>query len=355
MNNNIINEFMSFKINRLIKYGQLILDGDDNSFIVKCLTRYLNGYIDFKYYHLLDVISKSLNYSYSDFSQELDGIAIELKHDYQVYELIVSNEEYKKNMLLIDTIKDVAFFVAKLDGFKYESKDEVSDKVSEAVEKNKLIKDLLGNKVNKLISLVKSTYNTENKFLQDNDSYFKLEFRELKERENYFYTSLTYDIKVLESNYKYNLVEKVYQQEKLDEDKAIILIQLLSKYMLMELLEKKKVSHYFINVSSNLIKRNEWLIKDIINNPIIKEHLIFMVDFNTYLGHKNLFLANQEYSFACLINMLHINDVYTKLTSIEAEHFFKFIVVSDFKYKDRKEFDKYNCSTSEAIFISKES
>ena len=65
---NLINVFMNYKINRLIKYGTYIYD-DDSDFVSKCFKAYFRTYVDNYYYGVFNTIEENVYNQRKNFSQ----------------------------------------------------------------------------------------------------------------------------------------------------------------------------------------------------------------------------------------------------------------------------------------------
>lgn len=90
-----------------------------------------------------------------------------------------------------------------------------------------------------------------------------------------------------------------------------------------------------------------------IDNPFLKRYLILAVSFNSYTYHKD-FLEYLGFKVGCYQDMKHIGEVLDKLNSIDAEKFFDYIFISDYKEKDKEVILGWECSPGVELYITKE-
>ena len=70
---------------------------------------------------------------------------------------------------------DIAIEITKIDQLNYKDKDDIDSVVEKFISGVALLNDLVGKRLNKLISLVKETYSNTNKLLNMKDNYFSIE------------------------------------------------------------------------------------------------------------------------------------------------------------------------------------
>ena len=150
---NLIDIFISYKTNCLIKYGLLIYN-KDNKFIRDVFATYFKTYIDNYYYDIFHTVDV-LEFNEEVLKKEFTGCMEELLDEYRNYELQVSNEEYSNNVKIIKELKDISYEITKIDLLNYKDRDDVVDVVSKFIKENSLLNNLIGERLIKLISLVK--------------------------------------------------------------------------------------------------------------------------------------------------------------------------------------------------------
>ena len=354
MKMNVIDSYMEYKISYLIKYALLFFEKDKNDeFLKKCLKRYITTYVNFCFYHRLETLDKVDVYDFSGLKKEFKGIEIELLDEYSAFELVDTNEGYRYNQKLIRTSNEICFELCRFDQNTFESKEIISDFVSKFIKESSILNANIGNNLDKFILLVKSVYVKECKFFDDREEFFSLKFRKIKGSENLVLVDLIPNIKMLEVNYKKILINRVFNDDKLNKDKMTILIQKLSKEILRKVVYGEHLDLYVVNIFDNMFYRNKFLLSELLDNDLLKQYLVFMSNFNTYNSRKNFFSTN-NFKYACLQDCLHINDVVNKFNVIDAENVFNYIIINDYKIKDKEDILKYECSNALGLFIDEE-
>jgi len=335
---NLINVFMNYKVNRLTSYGVLIFH--ENSFFIKQVFKaYFKTYVDNYYYGVFNTISEKI-YSEENLKLEFQGVMEEMLDDYMVYELQVSNEEYSANRSIIVELKDIALEVVKLDSLEYADKDEIAPKVQEFVNNNLVLNRLLGERVPRLITLIRETFLMNQKMLNYEDKYFEIEESKFENNQDISFLTLKNQIKAL-NIYRKAMVDKVYNDNRLDEKKIECLIQKVSLNILKSILEKKEIKPVILEVTDSIIRRGKISndIMALIDNPLFRKYVVLAVEYNTYVTHKGVFF--EDYTLACIQDYSHINDIYQKTENIFNEAMFSYLIVSDYKYRDRDFFLDY--------------
>lgn len=350
--NNLIDIYMSYKTNCLIEYT-LIVYNKDNKFIRKVLAKYFSVYIDNYYYNIFQTIDDT-KFNLENLHLEFNGIMEEMLFDYKNYELEVSNEEYSRNIKIIKELNAISFEITRIDRLNYKDKDDINNVIEEFVTNNKTISDLIDKRVNKLISLVKKYYININKISDYKDEFFNIKTRSFIDKKNYKYLYLDKDIKAL-NMYRIGLVNKVYRDEDFYYDRFLLLLRKLSIDIINNIESMRNNNKlYFIEFSDKFINRGNIVDKvyKLLNNPIIRKHVVLLVDFNTYLNNKDLF--NDNFIYGCIQNYMHINDIYKKTDSIVESGIFKYLVVRECKYKDRAYFLEYANEKLEVLMFEEE-
>lgn len=349
---NLITVYMEHKISHLTNCGlSIFFEEKDKKFVEKTLRKYMTTYINCYYYHILDTLYQTDSYDINTITKELEGIMEEILEDYSINELLVSNEEYYHNKKLIRTIKEVSIFLAKLDMLSYNEKEEIKDNIELLVGASKLVEELLDKNINKLINLVKSNYTKENNFFKLDDEFYKIQYTKFINSKNKYLIELIPQIKVLNSNYRKTLVEKAYLDQRLDKQKMELLIQKISFHILKN---KHNEEKYFIILDEDFIKRGKIIddIYDLLNNPIFNKSIILLIPFPFYMNRK-VELDNDNFTYGFIQDFSHINDVSDKISSMEMDGI-NYIVVSDYKEKDKGFIFKYQSSNNIELLISKE-
>ena len=346
--NNLISIYMNYQVSRLVEYA-VVIQNEDNEFVRSVFSTYFQMYIDNYYYELFHTVDAD-KYSVDVLKKEFVGIMQDLLDDYRQYELEVSNEEYAKNLIFIRKAKELCLEIIKIDQLTITNKDDIPNIVQELIDKNVHLKDILGDRVNKLISRIRETYLTNQKLLNYNDSYFRINRRKFEGHDDIYFYELEQQVKILD-NYKKMMVSKVYQENELYLKKLECLVQKISLELLRDLLEKKKSHLYIIEIDNEAISRGRIIDKvyDLINNPLLQKYVVLGVDYNTYLNQKDAFV--EDFIYACIQDYAHINDIYQKTENILNEGVFDYLVVYDYKFKDKDFFTKYENNAMEVLLF----
>lgn len=333
--NNLIDIFISYKTNCLIKYG-LIIYNKDNKFIKDVFATYFKTYIDNYYYDIFHTVDV-LEFNEEVLKKEFTGCMEELLDEYRNYELQVSNEEYSNNVKIIKELKDISYEITKIDLLNYKDRDDVVDVVSKFIKENSVLNNLIGERLIKLISLVKEYYTNTSKIFNYQDEFFYIENRKFK-NSNYSYLGLNYNIKLL-NNYRKGLVRREYANDDYDFSKFNLIMKKISIDIIKNIKNKDKL--YFVELSDDFIYRGKIKNKvyELMDNPLIRKHVVFLVNYNLYLNQKEAF--SFDYLFGCIQDFTYIQDIYKKTDNIYNEGMFNYLVVSGCKEKDKKFFMEY--------------
>lgn len=349
--NNLITVFLNYKVSRLASYGTLIYN-EDSEFINRIFKNYFQIYVDNYYYGIFHTVDNGV-FNKENLKLEFDGIEKEMLDEYLDFELIVSNEEYSKNTNDIKEIKKYALELVDIDLLEIKDKDDIPKIVEEFVNKNKFIKDKIDTKLKKLTSLVRSTYQANMKMMNYKEEYFSIDIRKFFERDDLSFYSLKQTVKILD-NYKKGMVLNVYEDNRLDVKKSICLIQKISLEILKKFINHEEIKPIIIELRDDCFKRGNLKeeVLEVLDNPLLEKYLILGVNHNTYLADMGNF--DLEFSLACIQDYTHINDVYQKTETILNEGAFDYLIVSDYKYRDRDFFVKYENASLEVLLFEEE-
>ncbi len=350
--NNLITVFMDYKINRLISYAEFLMEKDDE-FTHNVFYEYFHTYVDNYYYHIFHTIDDDSEYSISNLKLELKGIMEEMLYDYKEYELSVSNEEYKEHCQLIIDLNPICFEIIKIDSLEFESKEDVALKMNSFLDENSTFNSLTKERRNKLISMVRETYQTVQKLLSYEENYYQIEEYYFEDKQDKVFYKLVPAIKVLDC-YRTTTIYKVYQDKNLGNAKLRCLIQKVSFQLLKNVLEKKKNPLIFIEFPETTIRRGKFddEILDLIDNPLFQQYVVICVNYSMYQAQESAF--SEDYQFACIQDFTHISDIYQKTESIRQVGIFRYLVVQDCKYKNRDYFLKYHNEALEVLLFEEE-
>lgn len=354
MSDNLVEIYMNYRINRMLKYGLTIMHSDD-SFLSECLSNYLRTYINSSYYRIFDTVSTN-NYDDKVLLEEIEGKRLEMLDDLSNYELIDTNEVYEEKIKTINTSSKIVPFLIKLDLLRFEDKDEAVIKIKDLLERDSFVRELLLENTVKLVSLVNETKEKMDEFFLRKDTYFSLDYPLFKDRDNYVWVNINNDVKLLQDNYKKSLVERVYRDKKIQEDKLDLKIKKFIKQLLFDLYNGMDLyDKYFIEIEDSLFEDRKDIEKYFVmlDNPLIKRYLTLAISTDSFNSNQ-AFIKKYGFSIACIQDFSHINDVDTKLTNLDNSLVFDFVIVKAFKDKDYNTFMKYTPVNMRDILFNKE-
>lgn len=350
--NNLITIFMNYKIERLVQYGIFLLK-EDTPFLRNVLKEYFTVYVDNYYYNVFHTIDDT-KYTKENLEKEFTGIMQEMLYDYLEYELVESNEEYHNHVQSIKDLREICLEIIKIDSLEISRKEEVTPIVTNFINENEYFrKQIEENRISKFAKLVRETFQNTTKLLHLEDHYFVLKQQSFCDEEKVKYFSLDSHINILH-NYRKSMVTRVFNKDELDRQKMECIIQKVSLFILKNILEKKEVPTIIIELRDSFIKRGriEDDIYNLLDNPLFRQYVVLGVSYNIYANQKDAF--GDDFSFACIQDFVHINDIYQKIDTISKEGVFSYIVVSDYKYKDRDYFTKYENSALKILLFEED-
>lgn len=348
--NNLITVFMNYKLNRLIEYGVVVYQ-NESPFIRGVFGSYFQTYIDNYYYGIFNTIDDG-TYSEETLKTEFDGIMEEMLYDYQEYEKKVSQEEYQNNVRIIKELKDIALLILPIDTLAINNVDEVEKVVTDYIQLCPLV-GMLGNRIDKLLRLVRDTYLMEQKILEFENTDFTINEKKFIERRDCIWFELVPSIKSLEG-YRKGLIDKVNSDESLVMDKLECLIQMISHMLLKNFLEKKENRKIFISLDDTLIGRGsiDERVLSLVDNPMFQKYVYLAIPYSTYTRYRNAF--TEDYHFACTQDFSHINDIYQKVEAVYSEGFSHFLIVTDYRDDDKDYFINYKNEVMSVLMFEEE-
>ena len=349
---NLISVFMNYKINRLIEYGVFAYQ-ENSDFVREVFLKYFTVYVDNYYYGIFHTIEGEATYNAKNQKAELKGIMEEMLVDYRDDELNVSNEEYTHNRKVIHDLKDLSDSLLQLDWILFDGKNDIFPKVLNFISDNDVLRKYVIGRENDFMRLIRITYQTCFRLLNYEDNYYAVHSRLFEQHKDMAYLELVPRIKSL-GTYRKSMVQKVYQDDKLGQPKVECLIQKVSLDILKRTLEKKEIPIYFIEISSSFVSRgkikNE--VMGLLSNPLFRNHVVLAVNYNTFLNQRSAFSIG--YRLACIQDFVHINDIYQKVENIAKEEVFSYLIASDYRFKDRDFFVKYENDMMQMLLFEEE-
>lgn len=349
---NLMNIYMDYKISRLVKYGLVILNSDDE-YLAFLLKAYIETYIKTYYYHQFETVDSD-TYSLEVLGEELEGKRWELLDIISGDELVDSNEVYDKKKQLIDDVIDVVYYLINLDKVVINEKDDVNRELNKMLDDDEALKERLGSRVTKLGVLMRETF-SQTKDLREDITSFQLDYQLYRDKTDIVRVVLNYNISNLKDNYKKSLVERCYREEKLAVDKFTLLLKAFIKRLIADIYYDKNIyDRYVIEIPEEILEDKKDLEKiiELVNNPLVKRFLVFGVSNDNYNKCKNLLRTN-KFMVACMQDFKYINEIDNKLTNLDNGDY-DYIVALDYKDKDMPIFKKATYVNVKELLFNKE-
>lgn len=353
MNNDFVRSYIRYKIKRLSEFALFFFVDYDQALMRACLEKYFEIYTDTYFYHVLATLDEAVDFGYKTIKEEFIGICEDLLDEYTILELSVSDEEYRRNRVAIKDMVDICLFICQLDNLRFSARENILNEFNIFIEQFPKMKERLGDNTSKLLTKIRENFSLENKVFKDDNAYFSVDCsQELKKDELYF-TKVKHTIKILESNYKKSMVERVFSDDRFTIEKVRTSFWKLPRELIKRFINGEKLGKYIVVLDDKMFQRSNIDLFRMIDNPFLKRYVVLGVSFNSYLYHKD-FLNYLGFSVACYQDLSHISEVLDRLNSIDAEKFFDYILISDYKDKDKDVILGYECSEGLELYITRE-
>ena len=350
---NLVTKFLEYKKNKLVSYGlALFSETEYHDFLVECLKKYINNYIEVKYHQQFETVSDNSEVTKEVIEEEQTGMRLELLDDLSVKEIIETNEGYIRKQELINVAATIAKTIIRIDTLDLteENKDEKLNRVLKEANKEFPLRQ---NAKTLIVKIWREEEGTIKKILTPKES-FTLNL--ISYEDNIKEVKLTPQIKQL-NIYKKSLVERVYQEEKVTYEKIKLMIILLNQLVLEKLIKKEEIENYMVIIPDEIWTKKQKMdaIYELLDDKILKEHILLGITYNTLISNKTIQEKRKEkYKFICLQDFTHINDIPTKISNIDTSNLFDYLMVTSYKDKDFKEFENIEVTTMKGILFSKE-
>lgn len=240
------------------KYKKILAIKLGKNYVAKTTTLFLKDYINVRYYENIDLQQVDLKETILERLGDL--------------KLLLSRSKNTNSLDKIITCFDIIFYL---------------DNVNRDVNINSCLLNLEDQEKQEIIEIFKEVEQKRNKYFSlSEDSKFKLAEQTLGIIKKIKLTSLSYDIKFskLFSDYA---IEKAYNYGIIDEDKLYVEYTMVAMKILMDKFNNENIPHYIIEFNTNLLGKNKKLLKllNIIDNPLIKEHVSIKISYSDYLKY----------------------------------------------------------------------
>jgi len=318
MARNIVKDYLEYDRQNLKNYISIVTDKKLNNNICDMI---IDTYINIRYFNTYACVKKNL----------IDNI------EYYVIENFKKDfidKNAKKNIMLILDALIILRYIVLFE--KYGENDEARDgllqyeeKVQEKYQDTKIL-------VSGIIKDIKANYHKKRRFLKE---LLSVDFSVDKKNTN---IKNVFDV-ILENNvnipdlFSDIAVNRVYNTGTINEDKMLVYYTLLSREILLDMINYEYDNKYLISFPETLIDRESKLdnLFKIFNIDYLKERIIMEITYHDYLEKKDEYddLIHKGYSFAVIID----DEVKDNLVLFNV---FSYIIVGN--GEDEKLFDEYS-------------
>ncbi len=335
----IINTYVDFKTKSFLELIDLMTDSYIDEYFSHVLNEYIDTFVQTYYFHSLQTLNDEdvKKYGISTIIKEFDGKRLEI--------LFETVDRSRDKELIVDKAYNLVLACVRLE--LCEMNIEEYKEILSGIRLNCDVEDVF-----EYLSVTKEK---EARFLSElTFDYFELDYHNYRGKEDKYLVELESHIKQLEVNYSKNSIDKNFNKDDLAYEKLRTLMAMLSSDLLKKVINSEVIDYYFVPVSSVLLDDDR--LKNIFNmmtNPYIREHIVFVINYNDYVNHKRILnYFDVDYSLAANVDMSHINDIENKIENVENIKMFDYILLDKVKQKDYEAVLKYDTLTGKEIFMN---
>lgn len=308
MSLNIVREYVDFTKDNFLIFTKKIMG---KHFDKEKFNQYLTTYVNVRYYHQYEGVKSTLE---ANLNYYLGNIYFKDKSKTSQFIL-----ELFKMYYYLDDVK-------KFD-FNYDIKPYV-DEVCEIRESKVGIVDKEFHSTFK--KMVLDMYHRRNKFINSLDSKdFYLDIKDVLNNRYYVTIKNTIEIPKLYSSYA---IRRVWNSHVISEDTLQIELYLLSQVILRDVISGNFKDHYLVDFKVSLFSKKEKIRRtlDIVRNDVCLELISFNVTYQEFLENKDTIL---KYIHDGISFNVILDDSFLKSKSYGVLDIFKYIIITDSKYK----------------------
>lgn len=336
---NLVNAYMLFIKNNIIKVINIIMPNNDDRF-KRYVDEYIDTYIRFKYFHVLETKTdpeEEIVFDFSTLVKEFTGKRIELTY------------ENKEDFELIDNAFSSVLTAVLI--LSVENRLITKPNFEKIFDRNFPVL-LSSEQLDQVIDLIKETRRKEDEFFTKLvSSEFYIKYYPYKYRNNYYKVDLFHRVGDLEQ-YSKKIIRKNLRKEEVAFNATSTLINLLSIDIISTLKAGNNLSYYFIDVP-RCMYRNIHVIENLVemfDTKYVKNNIILLLRYKDYEKY-NIDISKINANFALVVDLSDQDFVVDYLVSLE-ELGFHYIVCDKVRTEDYKAIMKYTNVSTKEIFIS---
>ena len=317
MSKNIVKDYVEFTKDNFFDFSKKIMG---KYFDKELFLQYMDVYINIRYYNQMDVVKSSME---ANLNYYLD--------------LVYSKNKTVVSKFMLELIK-MYYYIDDVKRFDYNK-----DLKNYALEIYLIREEKVGIKdkdfLNQFKKEVKSMYDRKVKYmscLDTNDFYLDL----LDVHDNRYYVDIKTNVSIpkLYSGYA---IRRVWNSNVISENTMQIELILLSQVILRDIIDGKFTDNYLVDFRCSLFSKKEKIkrVIDIVRNDICLDLISFNISYHDFLENKDKVL---EFIKSGINFNIILDDEFLKNKNYSLLDVFKYIIITDSKYKVGKVSGKKN-------------
>lgn len=353
MTKNLMTRYLEYKKKRLVSYALCLYKEQKYlDFEIECLKRYANNYVEALYHHKFETLDDNIKVDSKAIEIEQEGIRLELQYSLSAREIIETNSSFTIKKSIIDLTKKYMEAIISFDKKKI-TEENVEKEITNIIVRVSKGLPVLQNALSTWTKKWKETNKTIKNILAEKEI-FVLNQKPYIDR--LWEITLLNNVKQL-NVYKKSLLTRVNQEDKIEQEKIKVTSILISKAILQQIINKEHIGYYLMPIPEGAWSKKEVIeeVFNLLDDVILKDHIYIGINYNQMINSKYLQNKKKEgYHFACYQDMSHINDIPTKIQTIDTSGYFDYLVIKEYKAKDLATIEKEEPTIMKAILISKE-
>ena len=325
--NSIIQKYIDFSIKNLYKYTKIIFQNKIKTNDVNLL---LTTYKEIRYYNYFEYYNKKIDniidIKIREIILKINSLENKEKEELELYYNII------RNILSLDIHSEEVSYINIINSINDNYKKLYNEDFKET---------------DTLIKLIKENIKLKNKYLKNHETdKFSVLYKRIRNSDLYN-TSLIYNFEFPKIYSEY-AINKVYTCDMIQEQKLLVLYNMVSLKILKEIIDYDFKTKYIIDYPFSILEKKEknQRLLEIINSEACKDKVYIKINYELYL-------ENKDYVDDLIKNGFHIIIYFVKKVnfteiSIKKLDIFDYILVSD------KELYEYYLNLTDRLLFLKE-